>query len=63
MEENIQKIRPTLRNLEIGESVSFPIAKMKSVRTQATELSVIENIKFKTRTNRDSQQITVWREA
>jgi hypothetical protein len=63
MEENLPKIRPMLRNLAVGESVAFPLAKMKSVRTQATELSIIENLKFKTRTDRNTKQITVWREA
>ena len=38
MAEIIVKIRPALTALKIGESVTFPISKLKSVRTQASEL-------------------------
>ena len=38
MSENLEKIRPALVALEVGESVSFPISRLKSVRTQASEL-------------------------
>ena len=33
MSENLEKIRPALVALEVGESVSFPISRLKSVRT------------------------------
>ena len=32
MSENLEKIRPALVALEVGESVSFPISRLKSVR-------------------------------
>lgn len=41
MSENLEKIRPALVALEVGESVSFPISRLKSVRTQASELGAI----------------------
>ena len=31
MSENLEKIRPALVALEVGESVSFPISRLKSV--------------------------------
>ena len=43
MSENLEKIRPALVALEVGESVSFPISRLKSVRTQASELGAIYN--------------------
>lgn len=52
MSENLEKIRPALVALEVGESVSFPISRLKSVRTQASELGAIYNRQFKTRTDR-----------
>lgn len=61
MEEKSEKIRPLLTGLEPGEEISFPIAKMKSVRTQASELGAILNRQYKTRTNRAEQTITVVR--
>lgn len=54
MSENLEKIRPVLVALEVGESVSFPISRLKSVRTQASELGAIYNRQFKTRTDRET---------
>ena len=47
MNEISTKIRPALVSLEVGESMEFPIEKMKSVRTQASELGMILNRQFK----------------
>ena len=55
MSENLEKIRPALVALEVGESVSFPISRLKSVRTQASELGAIYNRQFKTRTDRETK--------
>lgn len=61
MVENLEKIRPALTALEVGDAVVFPISRLKSVRTQASELGAIFNRKFKTKTNRENQTITVSR--
>ncbi|WP_418529878.1 hypothetical protein [Paraprevotella clara] len=61
MAENLEKIRPVLIALEIGDEVTFPISRLKSVRTQASELGAIFNRLFKTRTDRENQTITVKR--
>ena len=61
MNEISTKIRPALVSLEVGESMEFPIEKMKSVRTQASELGMILNRQFKTRTNRKTHKIMVTR--
>lgn len=61
MNENVEKIRPVLVSLEIGASVSFPISRLKSVRTQASELGAIYNRQFKTKIDRNNQTITVTR--
>lgn len=61
MTENMEKIRPVLTALEIGDEVTFPISRLKSVRTQASELGAIFNRLFKTRTDRESHTITVKR--
>ena len=57
MAENMEKIRPALVALEI----TFHISRLKSVRTQASELGAIYNRQFKTRTDREKQTITVMR--
>ena len=61
MAENLEKIRPALTTLEVGGTVTFPISRLKSVRTQASELGAIYNRQFKTKTNRETQTITVKR--
>lgn len=61
MVENLEKIRPALIALEVGDAVVFPISRLKSVRTQASELGAIFNRRFKTKTNRENQTITVSR--
>lgn len=61
MVENLEKIRPALTALEVGDTVVFPISRLKSVRTQASELGAIFNRRFKTKTNRENQTITVSR--
>lgn len=61
MAKNLEKIRPVLVALEVGNAVTFPISRLKSVRTQASELGAIYNRQFKTKTDRDNQTITVTR--
>lgn len=61
MAEISEKIRPVLTSLEVGESATFPILRLKSVRTQASELGAIYNRQFKTKTDRENQTITVTR--
>lgn len=61
MAENLEKIRPVLLALEVGNAVTFPISRLKSVRTQASELGAIYNRQFKTKTDRENQTITVTR--
>lgn len=61
MVENLEKIRPALIALEVGDAIVFPISRLKSVRTQASELGAIFNRRFKTKTNRANQTITVSR--
>ena len=61
MVENLEKIRPALTAFEVGDAVVFPISRLKSVRTQASELGAIFNRRFKTKTNRENQTITVSR--
>ena len=61
MVENLEKIRPALTALEVGDAVVFPISRLKSVRTQGSELGAIFNRRFKTKTNRENQTITVSR--
>ena len=56
MAENLEKIRPVLTALEFGDEVTFPISRLKSVRTQASELGAIFNRQFKTKTNRDKNK-------
>lgn len=61
MEEKAEKIRPTLMGLEVNQEVNFPISRLKSVRTQASELGAIYGHQFKTKTDRVNHLIIVRR--
>lgn len=61
MTEEPLKIRPTLIDMKKGDTVIFPIARLKSVRSQASELGAILDIKFVTKTNRVERTIEVTR--
>lgn len=60
MEEKI-KIRPTLYEMKVGDSISFPILRLKSVRTQASELGMMFERQYKTRIDRATRTIEVER--
>ena len=61
MPEIVQKIRPLLLSMNVGESVVFPISRLKSVRTQASELGAIYERKYVTKMNRDDRTVEVFR--
>lgn len=61
MKKISEKIRPSLIALKVGEAVVFPISRMKSVRTQASELGAILNRQYTTRTDRVNGTIVVAR--
>ena len=60
MEEKV-KVRPMLENMEIGQTLAFDIAKMKSIRTQCSEIGVILNRQYTTRIDRADRKIYVER--
>lgn len=60
MEEKV-KIRPTIEGLVVGESFSFPLERLRSVRPIASEVSLVKNMKFRTRTDRESRTVVVTR--
>lgn len=60
MEEKI-KIRPTLLEMEVGATISFPILRLKSVRTQASELGMMFLRQYTTHINRYERTVEVTR--
>ena len=63
MIETAQKIRPTLYAMAVGDTVKFPITRLKSVRTQASELGMMYERQYSTKTYRDEKIIEVTRVA
>lgn len=59
--ENPKKIRPALADLAPGQHIDFDLARLKSVRTQASELGAILNRVYTTRVDRDERIIRVTR--
>jgi hypothetical protein len=61
MKKICEKIRPSLVGLKVGQTALFSISKLKSVRTQASELGAMLNRKYTTRTDRAKKIIIVAR--
>lgn len=61
MENSDTKIRPTLLNMAVGDTISFPIERLKSVRVQASELGAMFDLYFKTRSDRKLRIIEITR--
>ena len=61
MENPTQKIRPTLYSMAVGATATFPISRLKSVRTQASELGIMFNRQNTTKTDREARTIEVTR--
>ena len=60
-DEQNEKIRPMLIGMKKGQSKASPIERMKSVRTQASEISMIYDRQYKTATDRVKRVINVTR--
>lgn len=56
-------IRSTILNLKIGESATYPLVRLRSVRTQASELGAIYDRQYSTCMNREERTVTVIRKA
>lgn len=61
MNDTTQKIRPTLYDMAVGDSIKFPISRLKSVRTQASELGMMYERQYTTKTDRADKTIEVTR--
>lgn len=61
MTDYTQKIRPTLFEMAVGTTVTFPISRLKSVRTQASELGIMYDRQYTTKTDRVARTIEVTR--
>ena len=61
MIERPKKMRTQIVELNVGESVSFPIEKMKTIRAQTSELNCIMQRVYATKLNRDNRTIIVTR--
>ena len=61
MNDTPQKTRPTLYEMAVGDSIKFPISRLKSVRTQASELGMMYERQYTTKTDRADKTIEVTR--
>lgn len=54
-------MRPAIYDMKVGEELSFPIEKLRSIRTLASELGAIFDREYSTHTDRIQRTITVVR--
>lgn len=56
-------ISSTLKDLKVGESATYPILRLRTVRSQASELGAMLDRVYSTCMNREARTITVIRKA
>ena len=55
-------IRQQIRTIPVGKTEEFPIEQMRTVRTHASELSLMMDRKYSTKTDRENRKIYVTRD-
>ena len=66
MEQNYSNripLRATIKDMEIGDIIHFPVTKVSVVRSTTSTLNLEMGRKYKSRLNRETMTIDVTREA
>lgn len=63
MDITTAKVRPALKNMEVGQVLAFAIEKMKNIRTTCSELGAIYQRRYVTHVVRENRTIEVKRES
>lgn len=58
-----EKVRPLLVKMQVNDTLVFPICRLKTIRTQASELGAIYDRVYTTKTDRAAKTIEVTRTA
>ena len=58
-----ENTKEEIKQMEIGQVVSFPIERLAVIRTYASELSLVMNRLYKTKADKGKRQIEVIRMA
>lgn len=61
MEEKAVSIRTKLADMEIGQTLSYPLENVRTLRVLASECGLRLGRLYKTKSDRDTQTITVTR--
>lgn len=61
MEEEKSPIQPRLKDMKIGESISFPVYRANSVKNSCSYVNLIYERKFRTKICREDKTIKVTR--
>ena len=56
-------VKNQIRQMEIGDEISFPIERLEVVRVYACSVGLVMGRNYKTRTDRENMTITVVRES
>lgn len=63
MTENTIPMRTSIKNMKVGESINFPIEKVRTIRVLASDLGLQYNRLYRTRASRQNRTITVIRKS
>ena len=56
-------LRETIEKIPLGQSITFPVSMINSVRSTASYVGLINDRKYATRTDRKARVITVTRKS
>ena len=63
MTENTIPMRTSIKNMKVGESINFPIEKVRTIRVLASDLGLQYNRLYRTRASQQNRTITVIRKS
>jgi hypothetical protein len=62
-EDTAKSRRGMILDLDVGESIDFPMSDLQTIRTECSRSGLQYDRKFSTKTNRESRTVTVTRKA
>lgn len=61
--EKFESVRSTLNKMEVGDTISYPIERLRTIRATASEMGIVEGKTYSTRTSKEERLIYIQRKA
>lgn len=61
MKEKVVKMKPAIEAMKVGESLSFPLLRLMSVRATVSAVAMMMDRRYKTSADKTSRKVNVMR--